>query len=244
MASEDSAAHRRFWDADAARYHAAHRSYLDGFHWCPEMLTEAEAGLLGDVTGQHVLEIGCGSAPCANWLATHRRPSLITGFDISRGMLSRAHGPANLQQADVQALPYRSESFDIAFSAFGALPFIRDLDSALKEIHRVLRPGGRFVFAVNHPMRWIFPDDPEVMVAAISYFDRVYEEFSEDGHLTYAEYHRTFGDWVRALKAARLLLDDLIEPEWPERLEETWGQWSPQRGRIFPGTAIFLTSKG
>ena len=30
----------------------------------------------------------------------------------------------------------------------------------MREVARVLRPGGRWVFAVNHPMRWIFPDDP------------------------------------------------------------------------------------
>lgn len=34
---------------------------------------------------------------------------------------------------------------------------------------------------------------------------------------------------------------DVIEPEWPDTLTENWGQWSPERGRIFPGTAIFVT---
>ena len=237
-----SQANRAHWDADAERYHAEHPEYLDGFHWCPEMLTEREARLLGDVTDAAVLEIGCGSAPCASWLYDDG-VGFVSGFDISRAMLDRARpGPA-LVQADVLHLPYRDAAFDVAFSAFGALPFVADLDAALAEIHRVLAPGGRFVFSVTHPMRWVFPDDPDSLTAEISYFDRLYEEYDDAGELAYAEYHRTFGDWVRALGMAGFALADVLEPEWPSTLTTPWGQWSPRRGQLFPGTAIFVTFK-
>lgn len=235
-----SQANRRFWDADAPRYHADHAAYLSSFYWCPEMLHEADARLLGDVSGSSILEVGCGSAACTEWLSK-QGARLATGFDISAGMLSRANPSLPLSQADVLAIPYRDNAFDIAFSAFGALPFVAELDVALAEIHRVLRPGGRFVFSVTHPMRWVFPDDPEVFTAAISYFDRAYEERDAHGELTYAEYHRTFGDWVRALRGAGFSLLDVTEPTWPANLDTTWGQWSPARGALFPGTAIFST---
>ncbi|AWB83928.1 class I SAM-dependent methyltransferase [Corynebacterium liangguodongii] len=234
------AANRLFWDADARRYHAEHPEYLDGFYWCPEMLSEKDARLLGDVSQARVLEIGCGSAPCASWLADDG-VGFVTGFDISAGMLARARHNVSLAQADVLALPYRDASFDVAFSAFGALPFVRDVAAALAEIRRVLVPGGRFVFSVTHPMRWVFPDDPGSLTAEISYFARAYEEYDDTGTLTYAEYHRTFGDWVRALRGSGLELLDVLEPEWPEGVSIPWGQWSPERGRIFPGTAIFVT---
>ncbi|MEX3505228.1 class I SAM-dependent methyltransferase [Corynebacterium sp. LK2510] len=236
-----SAANRAHWDADAARYHADHAAYLDGFHWSPEMLAEKDVRLLGDVSRARVLEIGCGSAPCAAWLAADG-VGLVAGVDISRGMLARAPRVDRLAlaQADVLALPFRNAAFDVAFSAFGALPFVRDIEAALAEIRRVLVPGGRFVFSVNHPMRWVFPDDPQAFTACIPYFEREYEERAVDGTLTYAEYHRTFGDYVRALRATGFELHDVIEPEWPTELTETWGQWSPERGRIFPGTAIFV----
>ena len=235
-----SQANRHHWDSDAQRYHDAHPEYLNGFYWCPEMLSEQEGRLLGDVSGATILEIGCGSAPCANWLAQNTGARLVTGFDISAGMLSRASGPAPLTQADVLALPYRDHSFDVAFSAFGALPFVADIDTAFEEIARVLAPSGRFVFSVNHPMRWVFPDDPDELTAEISYFEREYLEHNDQGELTYAEYHRTFGDWVRALGQAGFWLADVVEPEWPANLNITWGQWSPKRGAIFPGTAIFV----
>ena len=35
-------------------------------------------------------------------------------------------------------------------------------------------------------------------------------------------------------------IEDIIEPEWPRDLTTTWGQWSPERGEIFPGTIIFV----
>lgn len=235
----ESQANRRFWDADAERYHATHPEYLDGFYWCPEMLSEQEGHLLGDVSSAHVIEIGCGSAPCASWLR-QRGAGFVAGFDISRAMLAKAAPGVPLVQADVLAMPFADAAFDVAFSAFGALPFVADIYCALREVARVLAPGGRFVFSVNHPMRWVFPDDPAAMTAEIPYFEREYVEYGEDGERTYAEFHRTFGDWVHALGRAGFWLADVIEPEWPEGLDITWGQWSPERGRIFPGTAIFV----
>ncbi|SES19062.1 class I SAM-dependent methyltransferase [Corynebacterium cystitidis] len=236
-----SHANRTYWDSDAARYHDEHPAYLTGFNWCPEMLSEENARLLGDVVGKRVLEVGCGSAPCSTWLADDQPGAFVTAFDISAGMLSHSLRAVPLVQADVLALPYRTGAFDVAFSAFGALPFIRDEVAALQEIRRVLSPDARFIFSVNHPMRWVFPDDPSSFTAEISYFAREYEEYDDTGALVYAEYHRTFGDWVRAIRAADFELVDVIEPEWPEELTENWGQWSPERGHIFPGTAIFIT---
>ncbi len=63
------------------------------------------------------------------------------------------------------------------------------------------------------------------------------------GAATYVEHHRTLGDRVREISAAGLVLVDLVEPEWPEGHDEAWGAWSPLRGRLFPGTAVFVCRK-
>jgi SAM-dependent methyltransferase len=248
-ATETVAVNRRWWDADAEDYLAEHGDFLGlvDFMWCPEGLRESDAGLLGEVAGCRVLEVGCGSAPCARWLAA--QGAYVVGLDLSAEMLryatkaARETGiPVPLVQADAGRLPFADGSFDLACSAFGAVPFIADSAAVMREIARVLRPGGRWVFAVNHPLRWIFPDDPGEAGLTVrqSYFDRTpYVEVDSVGNPTYVEHHRTVGDRIREIVAAGLTLEDLVEPEWPDGLHRIWGQWSPLRGALFPGTAIF-----
>jgi hypothetical protein len=51
------------------------------------------------------------------------------------------------------------------------------------------------------------------------------------------------GDRIREILGAGLVLTDVVEPEWPAAHTREWGQWSPLRGRLFPGTAIYVCRK-
>jgi SAM-dependent methyltransferase len=253
--AETVRANRGWWDGASDRYQAEHGEFLGDarFLWCPEGLYEAEAGLLGPVAGRRILEVGCGAAQCARWLATQGAHAV--GLDLSARQLAHARRiddelggtPPRLVQADATVLPFADGSFDLAFSAFGAVQFVADSAAVMREVARVLRPGGRWVFAVSHPVRWALPDDPGEggLVVRYSYFDRrPYVEQDEEGVATYVEHHRTFGDRVRELTAAGLTLIDLVEPEYPDGLGDRWGGgWSALRGRLVPGTAIFVTEK-
>ncbi|HET6573591.1 MAG TPA: methyltransferase domain-containing protein, partial [Fimbriiglobus sp.] len=144
------------------------------------------------------------------------------------------------------ALPFADDTFDVAFSAFGALQFVADAAAAVSEVARVLRPGGTFAFSVTHPIRWSMPDDPgrDGLQVTSSYFDRTpYVELDDSGAVTYAEHHRTLGDWVRMLNGASFRITALVEPEWPEGHDRVWGGWGPVRGRLIPGTAIFAATR-
>lgn len=253
--AETARANRSWWDANADEYQAEHGEYLGDarFLWCPEGVYEDTAGLLGPVAGRRVLEVGCGAAQCARWLAD--QGAYAVAFDLSARQLQHARrideqlgrAALNLVQAEATALPFADGSFDIVCSAFGAVPFVADSALLMREVARVLRPGGRWVFAVPHPLRWALPDvpDEEGLVVRHSYFDRrPYVEQDEDGAATYVEHHRTLGDRVRELTLAGLVLEDLVEPEYPEHLGDVWGGgWSGLRGRLVPGTAIFVTRK-
>lgn len=250
-AAESAQANRLWWDADADNYHAEHGAFLGSadFVWGPEGLREDEARLLGDpaaLRGLRVLEVGGGSAMCSKWLAA--RGARPVAFDVSARMLRHAltgDEPATfpLVQADAQRLPFADASFDLAFTAYGAVPFVADSAAVMAEVARVLRPRSRWVFSATHPIRWAFPDSPgpEGLTATMSYFDRSpYVEFDGSGRATYVEHHRTLGDRVRELAAAGFVLLDLVEPEWPAELTAEWGGWSPLRGTLLPGTAIYV----
>jgi SAM-dependent methyltransferase len=251
--AESARANRAWWDAEAGVYYAEHGEFLGDVDllWCPEGVRESTAHLLGDVAGRDVLEVGCGAAQGARWLVSAGARSVA--FDVSMGQLrmarrldERSGVVVPTVQADAQAMPFRDGAFDVVMSAFGAIPFVADSAQVMREIARVLRPDGRLVFSVTHPTRWAFPDDPGPAGLTVqqSYFDRTpYVEAGEDGTATYVEHHRTMGDRVRELVVAGLELVDLVEPEWPEGHEREWGQWSPLRGRLMPGTAIFVCRK-
>ncbi|MFD2455836.1 class I SAM-dependent methyltransferase [Corynebacterium mendelii] len=254
-ATESSRANRLWWDFDADNYHREHSRFLGAdqpegkFLWSPEYFDEADHHLLGDVRDKDVLEFGCGSAPCSRWL-NHTGVGTITAFDISAGMLRHGVDASTgtpvvpLVQADALAMPFKDNCFDVAFTAYGAIGFVADSQQLMHEAARVLRPGGRLVFSVLHPFRWVFRDEPgeEGLIAYLSYFDRspYIERDPVTRTITYAEHHRTIGDRIRELLAAGFILDDFIEPEWPDNLEESFNQFSPTRGRIIPGTAIIV----
>ena len=112
-----------------------------GYH---RFLDEAEVSVaspwLGDVD---VLEVGCGTGLILERLG--RRARSAVGVDLSPGMLERARARGlEVHQSDASSLPFDDESFDLVVS-FKVLAHVEDIGGALREIHRVLRPGGHAV---------------------------------------------------------------------------------------------------
>ncbi len=138
------------YDSFAEGYAAENESNLiNGYYGRPAILN-----LAGDVAGRRILDAGCGAGPIA--AALRERGAIVTGFDSSAGMLDLARrrlGPdADLHLADLgRPLPFPDNAFDDVI-ACSVLHYLKDWTDPLAELRRVLKPGGRLIAAVEHPM--------------------------------------------------------------------------------------------
>jgi ubiquinone/menaquinone biosynthesis C-methylase UbiE len=102
-------------------------------------------------SGERVLDVAAGNGNAT--LAAARRFAQVTSTDYVPALLDRGKEraaaerlPVTFQVADAEALPFADASFDVALSTFGIM-FTPDQETAVKEITRVVRPGGRIGFA-------------------------------------------------------------------------------------------------
>lgn len=104
--------------------------------------------------GQSVLDVACGTGILAREAARRAGPRRVTGLDCNDGMLAVARArecEVDWRLARAEALPFEDARFDAVVSQFG-LMFFDDRERALREMWRVLRPGGRLAVAVFGPL--------------------------------------------------------------------------------------------
>jgi len=186
--------------------------------------------ILGEVRGRKILDAGCGTGYLARLLA--KAGASVDGVDLSEKQLdaaradqSRAKLDIRYHQGDLGDLrSFREGMFDVAVSNI-VLQDVRRLPEAVREIHRVLRPGGRFVFSITHPSfeapvpgRWIIePADSERIedrqhLAVDRYFDRVAVYWGPPGELLAVGFHRPMRDYFEALHGAGFHVTRYEEP--------------------------------
>ncbi|MFD1151578.1 class I SAM-dependent methyltransferase [Saccharothrix hoggarensis] len=124
-------------------------SLLNAYYTRPAILD-----LAGDVAGRKVLDAGCGSGPL--FADLRERGAVVAGFDASTTMVElsrrRLGDDADLRVADLGGpLPYPDGEFDDVVASL-VLHYLEDWTAPLAELRRVLRPGGRLIVAVNHPI--------------------------------------------------------------------------------------------
>lgn len=99
--------------------------------------------------GQRVLEVGCGQGADLSRFASAGAETFGCDLtpkhcEISDRFVTTMGGTASIAQASATDLPFPSNSFDLVYS-FGVLLLVEDLDKAVSEIHRVLKPGGTVI---------------------------------------------------------------------------------------------------
>jgi ubiquinone/menaquinone biosynthesis C-methylase UbiE len=118
--------------------------------WPPKLADIAEIA-----AGDRVLDVACGTGVLAREAAVRVGPSgRVTGLDLNEGMLAvarRLRPEIDWRHGDALDLPFADHAFDVVLSQF-ALMFFPDRPLALREMWRVLAPGGRLAVAVCAPL--------------------------------------------------------------------------------------------
>jgi SAM-dependent methyltransferase len=248
---------REFWDADADDYQTAHAAQLDTpeLTWGVWAIPDRELGMLGDVQGLDVLELGCGAAQCSRHVAGlgARR---VVALDQSRSQLrhaaravtatARERGNAiGLTCASATATPFAAGSFDVVFCDHGAMSFC-DPYLTVPEVARVLRPGGRLVFSISTLLRMVcFPEgDPDAPIKRRlqSPWFRTRRFFDwGDGTLDYQMPH---GEWIRLFADNGMVVDDLREVRAPKKARTTFTDYVDHDwARRWPAEEIWRVRK-
>jgi SAM-dependent methyltransferase len=178
--------------------------------------------------GRLTLDVGCGEGRLARDLKAlgHRVFALDSSPTLVRAA-AEADPKLEVVVAEATSFPLADGAADLAV-AFMSLMDMDDMGAAIREVARVVEPGGRFVLAVVHPVNgagaFADPTDPEsAFVITESYFEtrRYRDRIERDGlPMTFESLHRTFADYANALtdagfaiEAVREVTDD-ADPRW------------------------------
>jgi ubiquinone/menaquinone biosynthesis C-methylase UbiE len=210
-----------------ARYDAVADFYETYFSDGSDPIVLSLFDLLGPTDGRRVLDLACGHGRISRELA--RRGASVTGADLSQALVDKAEAieasaPLAIRyvRADAATADELPDGvFDAAVCNFG-LSDIDNLDGALATVHRVLRPGGSFVFSILHPC---FPGAETVSGAWPSsgtYHDEGF--WVADGSAPVLRRqvganHRTLSTYVNALSRHGLAVRQMSEPAAPAE----WG---------------------
>jgi SAM-dependent methyltransferase len=221
--SDDAARNRVAWTKSNAEYtdsRARERWAANEIDWGVWGHPESDAGVLGDLDGLDVVELGCGTAYFSAWLA--KRGAHPVGVDITPAQLEtarRLQRETGLQflllEADAAATGLPDASFDLALSEYGASIWV-DPYRWIPEAARLLRPGGRLVFLRNSTLAVLCSADDETASAT----DRLQRpqrglhrlDWDTEG----VEFHLGHGEWIDLLRGNSFELERLVEIYAPE----------------------------
>jgi ubiquinone/menaquinone biosynthesis C-methylase UbiE len=228
-ASPDAEANRRFWEAHAAEYQREHEASLSGDRveaWGVWRIPEAELGVLGDVRGLDVLELGCGAAQWSIALAA--RGARVTGLDQSSEQLAHARTATEAAGVDVafveasaEDVPLGDASFDVVFCDHGAIGWADPL-VLIPEAARLMRPGGLLAWCWGTPLlESCWPVDAEApgteLVRDMFGMHRFVDE--TDGSIVFMLPHSAT---IAALGGAGLVVESLLELRPPPDATSTY----------------------
>lgn len=241
---------KAWWEYASEGYQKETKIPID-IHYGPGSPNEDKLKLLGNLKGKKVLEIGCGGAQCGVSMA--KKGAKVIGMDISEEQLKFAKRLSEDNRVNitfyrgdiVNLSKIKSNSQDIVFSAF-ALQYVDNLKKCFKEVKRVLKKNGIFVFSLNHPLYHNI--NAKTLKVERSYFHtgkmvRTWWDKSKK----FVAYLHTVSGLVNEIVDSGLVLEKIIEPDSRKKYKgDPWhGLWDykPKLLKMVPPTIIFKAIK-
>lgn len=250
-------ANRAYWEARADEWFGATALPELGV----KFVTEEEVHVFGDVAGQRMLEVCCGSGHSLLYNA-RRGAGELWGVDISESQLKNAR--RLLEENGVSARLIRSPMeemeglpegyFDTVYSIYG-MGWSTDLPGTFRRIHRSLKPGGIFIFSWGHPLFYCvaYGDGPawkdrnRVMARQGPVMTRSYHNEAnltvplEGGDVYFPT--RRISTWVNALAQAGFCLERMIEDTDAETLRAKPEDPKVKKAQWLPLSVCFRARK-
>ena len=246
--SEHARRNRALWTSYAADYaeRAPRQWASEEITWGIWDIPETTLHVLGDVAGQDVVELGCGTAYFSSWLA--RRGARPVGVDVTPAQLATARAMQRrfgltfpLVEASAEEVPLTGERFDLALSEYGASIWC-DPYRWVPEAARLLRPGGRLVFLCNSAIMMLTGDELGRVGEQLRrpYFGMYRFEWPDDHSV---EFHLGYGDWIRALRTNGFTVEALVELQAPVGAVPPLDHIPPGWAERWPSEEIWVARK-
>ncbi len=160
-------ANRRAWNAATVAHNSHKADQAKFLREGGTTLFPEELALLGEIAGRSLVHLQCNAGQDTLNLA--RLGASVTGVDISdeaiafaRRLAADAGIPARFVRADIydwlEETARGAERFDLAFSSYGAIPWLSDIRRWARGIAAILKPGGRFALVEFHPFAMVFDE--------------------------------------------------------------------------------------
>ncbi|MBU2523488.1 MAG: class I SAM-dependent methyltransferase [Nanoarchaeota archaeon] len=152
MKTKEEKESRKAYNSMAEWYnHVRTKMYPKGWFYNELLEMPATLELLGNVRGKKILDFGCGTGIYAKLLT--KKGAKLKGFDLSDEMLkiARKNNPKlDLRQGSGYKIPF-NEKFDMVYAAL-VIDYFKDWDKVFKQVSRVLKKGGIFIFSAGNPV--------------------------------------------------------------------------------------------
>jgi ubiquinone/menaquinone biosynthesis C-methylase UbiE len=189
---------------------------LDGTPEWPKL-----RAMIPDLKGAKVLDLGCGFG----WVSRYARSqgaAHVRGIDLSTNMLTRARSMTSddgiaYEQADLEEVTLPETEYDVVFSSL-AMHYLTGLPRMISAISKSLKPGGKFVFSVEHPMftattppNFTVDEGTGRRLWLIDAYQQEGPRFTNWYTDGVRKQHRTIGTYINLLLGSGLRLTDFVE---------------------------------